>query len=420
MKAESNDRPPPRRIRLKLLVCAAAGVLTLLAVEGGLRLAGISHPQPYYPDDYCGVRLWPGLSGWWSREGGAAFHINSYGFRDREHSIARPAGTLRIAVVGDSYVEAFQVDESRMFGRVMERIVSSAVEADPELNVSAVEVLNFGVSGYATAQELLVLRHHVWQFNPDIVLLAFLPSNDVRGNSRELEPMRVRPFFDLVDGKLIPDFSFRRHPAFLYAKKPSTRLKAQIINASRIVQVIQAFRTRADQRSANSGNGKKAGQEAGLDDLCFREPADAAWQAAWQLTEKLIEQMHVEVTERGSRFVVAVLTSGMQIHPDVNERRKYMRRLNVDDLEYSNRRIERLGQRLGFPTVILSRPMGQFAREHRLPLHGFENTAFNQGHWNVDGHRVAGEICAEAVLQELRRRPADGRGRLDIGDMKAD
>ena len=34
------------------------------------------------------------------------------------------------------------------------------------------EVLSFGVSGYSTAQELLALRQHVWQFDPDIVLIT--------------------------------------------------------------------------------------------------------------------------------------------------------------------------------------------------------------------------------------------------------
>ena len=47
---------------------------------------------------------------------------------------------------------------------------SSAVQRFPGKQV---EVINFGVSGYGTAQELLTLRQKVWDFSPDIVVLAF-------------------------------------------------------------------------------------------------------------------------------------------------------------------------------------------------------------------------------------------------------
>ena len=69
-------------------------------------------------------------------------------------------------------------------------------------------MINFGVSGYGTAQELLTLRHYVWDYSPDIVLMAFLPGNDVRNNSKELEPEKLRPFFRLRDGELELDRSF--------------------------------------------------------------------------------------------------------------------------------------------------------------------------------------------------------------------
>ena len=50
-----------------------------------------------------------------------------------------------------------------------------------------VEVINFGVSGYGTVQELMTLRHYVWDYDPDVVVLAFTTGNDVRNNLRALE-----------------------------------------------------------------------------------------------------------------------------------------------------------------------------------------------------------------------------------------
>lgn len=396
---QANDEPtrPRRRFhtRSKLLLACLASVLAFGVAEIALRLVGFSFPQPYFPDEHCGSRLVPGFRGWWSKEGAAQIQVNSFGFRDREHELRKPQGTIRVAVLGDSYIEAFQVPQSAMFGSVLERELN-AKAADAGIEQSF-EVLSFGVSGYSTAQELLALRHHVWQFEPDIVLLAFLPSNDIRGNSRELEPQQVRPFINIVDGQLVTDVSFRKHPAFLYAKKPSTMLKRDIVNASRVVQLIQKVRYRDEESDA--GKAAESAEEIGLDDHCFVEPTDSRWQSAWQVTEGLLEHFHREISERDCQFAVAVVTAGLQVDPDPAVRRAYAKRLGVEDLGYADRRIAELGERRGFPTILLSEPLGDFAERTGRFVHGFPNTAPGQGHWNEDGHREAALACTAPLLR---------------------
>lgn len=41
-------------------------------------------------------------------------------------------------------------------------------------SIDKFEVLGFAVNGYGTAQQLIVLRNHVWRYQPDAILLAFL------------------------------------------------------------------------------------------------------------------------------------------------------------------------------------------------------------------------------------------------------
>ena len=171
----------------------------------------MSYPQPYAPDPYCGTRLRSGFEGWWRKEGAAYIRINRYGFRHGERAPAKPPGTWRVAVLGDSFIEAFQVPDEQTFCAQLERrLQDCAFLADRR-----VEVLNFGVSGYGTAQELLMLRHYVWQYEPDLVVLAVFPGNDLRNNSAELEPYQVRPFYHLQSGELVLDDSFRQHPDYL-------------------------------------------------------------------------------------------------------------------------------------------------------------------------------------------------------------
>src|SRR5581483_7943889 len=102
----------------------AAVVLAFVIAEEALRIAGISYPNFssfWTRDPYCGVVLLPGASGWWTKEGRAFVVINSDGMRDREHTIAKPPNTFRIAVLGDSYAEALQVSVQEAFWAVMQR-----------------------------------------------------------------------------------------------------------------------------------------------------------------------------------------------------------------------------------------------------------------------------------------------------------
>jgi len=97
--------------------------------------------------------------------------INSFGFRDDEFSKEKMANVYRIAVLGDSQEEALQVPLADTWQKVMAQKLSQELRRN-------VETYNFGISGYGTDQEWLTLREKVWQFLPDMVVLAFSP-NDV-------------------------------------------------------------------------------------------------------------------------------------------------------------------------------------------------------------------------------------------------
>ena len=174
-----------------MLFFAAGLVLALLLAEVGLRVSGFSHFNPYIVDAELGYSLRPNAAGWWLKEGAAYVTINSQGLRDREHTFAKPPDTIRIAVLGDSFAEALQVPMEKTFWTLMQPKVQDCSRAHELKAGSAgmkVEVLNFGVSGYATARELILLRQRVWQYSPDIVLLLVTTRNDIRDNARALDP----------------------------------------------------------------------------------------------------------------------------------------------------------------------------------------------------------------------------------------
>src|SRR5882762_5002238 len=164
----------PRNLKKKLLLVMFGLLFGLFMSEIFLRVIGYSYPLFYTTDSDRGFALQPGVEGHYQREGESYVRINSDGLRDREHAKAKPAGTVRIAVLGDSFSEAMHVPMEQTFWSRLERKLQEG-NAFPGKKV---EVINFGVSGYGTAQELMTLRQKVWDYSPDIVMLTFTTYND--------------------------------------------------------------------------------------------------------------------------------------------------------------------------------------------------------------------------------------------------
>ena len=83
-----------------------------------------------------------------------------------------------------------------------------------------------------------MLRYKVWDYNPDIVLLAFFTGNDVRNNSISLEPEKGRPFFRLRNGDLVLDDSFQQLPSYK-PRESLPRFFWTFYNYSRTLQLLR-------------------------------------------------------------------------------------------------------------------------------------------------------------------------------------
>jgi len=418
-------------LRVRVAVVASSVVFALLIFELFLRLVGYTYPVFYQPDEVRGYSLRPGAEGRYRREGAAHVRINSDGLRDREHAKQKPANTLRIAVVGDSYAEAFQVEREQAFWSVLEQ----GLRECPALAGRGVEVINFGVSGYGTAQELLTLREKVWGYSPDVVLLAVTTNNDVLDNSRALKVTDEIPYFRLDRGRLALDDSFRRTAAFRLRNSALNRLGRWLREHLRFVQAVHegqgAIKSRLDawreqrrlagEREKNGANvtgevkapgatqpnatapaGDVPADELGTANVIYREPADDVWRDAWLVTEKLLAEMDGEVKARGARLYVVTLSNGIQVFPDPAAREAFARRVGAADLFYAERRFADMGEREGFPVYNLAPDLQAYADRTKLFLHGFGAQRGN-GHWNEEGHRVAGELLTRKLCDWLAR-----------------
>jgi hypothetical protein len=404
------DPGRPGGRRAKLALAAAATALALLAGEAGLRVAGISYPNFYRPDPERGWALRPGAAGWWRKEGLAWVRISSAGLRDVEHAVPKPRGRLRIAVLGDSCVEALQVPVAETFWKLLERRLARC----PAAAGRAVEALDFGVAGYGTAQELLTLRREVWRFQPDAVLLAFYPGNDVRNNARPLEQDPLRPYFTVgPDGRLALDDSFHAAAGYRLRQGLAGRLAYGAYDHLRLLQLAKQGKSVVDGWiGAAKARGKEQGealQELGLDNAVYSPPRDADWRDAWRATEAMIAAMRDEAAAHRVPFGVVSLTTGIQVHPDPAARATFMRKLGVADLFYPGRRLAAFGSAAGIPVLDLAPPLADLAARDRVFLHGFANSPAGEGHWNARGHAAAAPLIAGWLCQEVlpARRQGD-------------
>jgi hypothetical protein len=384
--------------------------LTLLAIlisEIGLRTAGVSYPNFFRSDEHTGFSLRPGAVGWYRGEGEAYVRINSQGLRDREHNTTKPGNTLRIAVLGDSMAEARQVALEDTFWAVLERDLKTC----PDLGGRDAEAINFGVSGYGTAQELITLRRRVWDYSPDIVVLAFLTDNDISDNFRPLGSDPRRPYFIYENGSLALDSSFRDEAAYRASRTALGKLFYWAVDYSRILQLFNEVKNRirsnAIYRSQIGEKFQDPSTRPELSDLVYLEPSDPLWKEAWRVTEGLIVLARNEVTQRGADFLVVTLTNPIQVYPDASVRKRFMQRVGLVDLFYPDRRIKALGLREGFSVLNLAEDFQLYAEQHKVFLHGFEPNP-GGGHWNKEGHRLAGKTIAERLC-----RDATARGRPD-------
>jgi lysophospholipase L1-like esterase len=98
--------------------------------------------------------------------------MNSRGFRGRETDVPKPRGRFRIVTVGDSLTLGWGVGDEETFSARLEQFLH---EKFPDRNL---DVVNLGVGGYDTRQEVTLLKRHVDELEPDLVVIGFY-SNDV-------------------------------------------------------------------------------------------------------------------------------------------------------------------------------------------------------------------------------------------------
>lgn len=406
-----------KRLAANLGLIAAGIMAAFLIAEIAVRVSGLAKVSLYTWAPYRGWTLKAGAAGWQRDEGAGLVRVNRAGFRGPDWTIPKPPGVFRIAIVGDSFTEAPQVNYRQTFCAVAERELGGC----KALARRKVQVMDFGIDAYGTAQELMTLRRHAWKYAPDMVVLAFFSGNDLRNNSVVLEGDKCRPFYVYRGDKLVLGGPFEDSRWFhLSCMMRFESRHSQVLNLlgdakSQLRSKIRNWEAeppkddspRASRRGDGAGFVKVSerapalGHEAGIEDNIYHPPTTQVWKDAWRVTEGIITMMAGEVKAHRVPFLVVTLANPPQDYPDPNVVKSYMRLYGSNDIFYPDERIKALGEREGFEVLNLAPPMQAYAQEHHVYLHGFKDTKMGIGHWNADGQRLAGELIAKKICAML-------------------
>lgn len=165
------------RLRAGLLMSMVSVLLSLGALELCIRLVdplGISYydrigtySRDKLPDHQLVFRHKPS---WETRYGNVLVTYNERGLRDRP-ILPKEKNEYRILALGDSVTFGWGVDQDKTFAARLESLLPGRLH-------QPVRVINSGVGGYNTVQEVTYFKQDGIALQPDLVLLTYV-QNDV-------------------------------------------------------------------------------------------------------------------------------------------------------------------------------------------------------------------------------------------------
>jgi lysophospholipase L1-like esterase len=394
-----------KRFASVLLLVGFGLGLAGLFLEVGVRLFLPVSDFFWQSDPILGVKLVANKRGRFVKPGLFDVHVetNSHGFRDREHAYEKPAGTKRVVILGDSYMEALQVPLERSLTALLEkRLRDRKVPA---------ETINLGVSAYGTGREYLMLREHGIKHKPDLVLLFFV-GNDLINNNIHLEGTPYVPY-PVLDGNGLLARNGNGEPRFTPIHDTESRFGfltgflREYSSAYRLLRMtiegspqLHELLYRFGIMSTPAGGGKGTGDNLGLYEI-YRVAEQDAFKESWRLTENLLLEVDRLAAKNGAKLVVVLVPAPWEVYPElwesIRDQVPEMRRVALD---------------VNQP----SRHLISFLQSRKIPhidlLAGFRANAgkaaklFFQpdSHWTAAGHDLAADLLADPVSTLLEQR----------------
>ena len=387
------------------------GILALLVVDFGLRLIEVTplwrilpvvQPILGQPDKDFGFESTPGGRGIWTTEHRARVQLNSLGLRDVERELAKPAGTFRIGLLGDSMVEAAQVGQQATFAAIAER----RLRADGY----NLELINLAIAGPSPIRQLWRLERRGYPLNLDVVMANSAASSFLSG--KLLDDSENPAYVRMGNGELAVSYGFRERFSQRHADDLIGRLFIALYQNSPLFRMLYLRSTEplsvllglpsaqsASQRSlpALAPPPSEAARFACAQATAALEPMIHLWrdhrpELLWAATARFLDDLAQSARIHGVRVLYAVRDIPLPPHdcPATSARADLILAM---DREFTDR-----GIRLIDWSAAVAEVVGGPAEIPRLHGFGIHKGA---GHLNYDGHRAWATTLIGVLRHEL-------------------
>ncbi|MBX4211213.1 MAG: hypothetical protein KW806_00210 [Candidatus Yanofskybacteria bacterium] len=361
-----------KRFLVKLGLLVLGLLIPLMLLEIGLRLWGFPASDIYRRDLQSGLLLLnPNKNIYVASE---CFRntvaTNSLGFHSKEYSLEKPAHTYRIAIIGDSFIEAQQVSLEDMISARLE----TKLNALPNRTV-AYEVLPFGISSHGTRQNILYTQQFAMQFHPDLVIDAFV-MNDPQDDANDITP------------SFNSDGTLKIEPVPVPPTSPIVKSVKKVFRKSVLVTTVRKKYQTLKSKSAPSSTGVPAEVEILMTDY------SDFWKEAWRREDQLLTSFKKVAQQDGAQFMVVSLTNGYRVHPElISEFEKLTKGVAVD-FDKPEKILNLIAGADNFPYLALT-PIFRERARHDTAL-----TVWScDGHWNAQGHEWGAQALADYLVQ---------------------
>ena len=407
MSAKKNGKPGTL---IAPLILIFGGVLfACLVLEMAARLF-LSPPEILF-ENYGDTYICSSTVGWLGRpnyqgvitrtEYTHPIQFNAAGMYDTDHAPEKPDNVFRILWVGDSFAQTLQVDEPQTAHQQLENLLNERLGSPNR----SFEVINTGVMGWGTGQELLYYREQGRLYQPDLVLLLFFMGNDVNnnlpGHALTIDGFNCfAPYFPVCNGQLDSE-PWYHIPGLDPAWGSCLPARKWLASGLSIVQQNSYLFARIEPLLLSLKERRTYGQEFGLPFAALYLPGESEeMRYGWQVTEGVLQQFNDEVAADGAEFAVAIIGPQevvwlAQLTPE--QLQTFFREspaFGQAEIDRPNRRLINTLQSRNIPVLDVQQPMidyvAQTGAQLYLPI---------DRHWTVDGNRLAAELMFQWLLE---------------------
>ncbi len=394
-------------------LCVLVATISLVVLADRMALAWVGLPY-WIVDERIHYRHRPGVTRTWLTGnpstasdlgfGDKLIRINRYGHHDDDFPMVKPAGEFRGLMIGDSIVMGHGVTKDEAFAGRLEGLLHAYGSGH-----ASYQMINTGVQGYATSQELHILEESL-VFDPDFIVVGFAV-NDVTRPFRGDRGITTAPHLMIRDLAGIVHAS----PLWRYA-----------LNETGFGRLVQVRRQDAFRRTGESWTLE-------VQQLSRADRDDPDFRTGWNIVLADLERMYTLARQRGIPIVLVVFPETHQLYGAGRQQpqrilAEHARVQGVDCLDLTGHVEEWLQWDLDALVARAGRPQPDrnlYSSLYQLlanfyfmdPLHltpeGHERVAAVLAHYLADQGLV--KIDREALTahgHEIRERGVAGSGRV--------